>query len=184
MDFSISDLDPGDEIAVQQTAGVLAAAFPRHPEWSHLETALQEVIRSLAPPRLSRVALSGNGTVLGWIGAFPLYDGNVWEIHPLAVHPACRKRGIGRALVEDMAGLARRRGGLTLWAGADDEEDRTSLGGVDLYPNLLEKLAAIHTLPQQRHPYVFYQKLGFVLAGVLPDANGRGKPDIFLAKRL
>jgi aminoglycoside 6'-N-acetyltransferase I len=178
MDFSITDLDPGDEIAVQQTAGVLAASFPGHAEWSHLEAALQEVIDSLAPPRLSRVAQSGNGTVLGWIGAVPLYAGNVWEIHLLAVHPACRKRGIGRALVEDLAGLARQRGGLTLWVGADDEDNRTSLGGADLYPNPLEKLTAIHTRSQQ-HPFEFYQKLGFVLAGVLPDANGRGKPDFF-----
>jgi aminoglycoside 6'-N-acetyltransferase I len=184
MDFSITDLDPGDEIAVQQTAGVLAAAFPGHAEWSHMETALQEVIRSLAPPRLSRVAQSANGSVLGWIGAVPLYAGNVWEIHLLAVHPACRKRGIGRALVEDITGLARGRGGLSLWVGADDEDNRTSLGGADLYPHPLEKLAAIQSLPLHQHPFVFYQKLGFVLAGVLPDANGRGKPDIFLVKRL
>lgn len=30
----------------------------------------------------------------------------------------------------------------------------------------------------------FHVRLGFVVAGVLPDANGRGKPDIFLAKRV
>jgi aminoglycoside 6'-N-acetyltransferase I len=73
---------------------------------------------------------------------------------------------------------------LTLWVGADDEDKRTSLGGADLYPNPLEKLASIHARPSQQHPFVFYRKLGFALAGVLPDANGRGKPDIYLAKRL
>jgi aminoglycoside 6'-N-acetyltransferase I len=36
----------------------------------------------------------------------------------------------------------------------------------------------------RRHPYEFYQKLGFIIAGVMPDANGRGKPDIFLSKRV
>jgi aminoglycoside 6'-N-acetyltransferase I len=34
------------------------------------------------------------------------------------------------------------------------------------------------------HPFGFYRRLGFVLVGVLPDANGPGRPDIFLAKRL
>jgi hypothetical protein len=34
------------------------------------------------------------------------------------------------------------------------------------------------------HPYEFYQKLGFVIVGVLPDANGPGKPDILMAKRV
>jgi hypothetical protein len=27
------------------------------------------------------------------------------------------------------------------------------------------------------HPFAFYRKPGFALAGVLPDANGRGKPE-------
>jgi aminoglycoside 6'-N-acetyltransferase I len=34
------------------------------------------------------------------------------------------------------------------------------------------------------HPYEFYHKLGFVIVGVMPDANGLGKPDIFMAKRV
>jgi aminoglycoside 6'-N-acetyltransferase I len=34
------------------------------------------------------------------------------------------------------------------------------------------------------HPFEFYLRVGFQIAGVLPDANGRGKPDIFLAKRV
>ena len=34
------------------------------------------------------------------------------------------------------------------------------------------------------HPYEFYQKVGFVLVGVIPDANGPGKPDIVMAKRV
>ena len=36
--------------------------------------------------------------------------------------------------------------------------------------------------PQAWRPYEFYQKLGFVVVGVLPDATGPGKPGIFLAK--
>ena len=29
-----------------------------------------------------------------------------------------------------------------------------------------------------------YQKCGFVIVGVVPDANGPGKPDILMAKRV
>ncbi len=58
----------------------------------------------------------------------------------------------------------------------------TSLSGVDLYSNVLEHLANIKNL--RGHPYAFYQKLGFVIVGVLPDANGVGKPDIFMAKQV
>jgi hypothetical protein len=34
------------------------------------------------------------------------------------------------------------------------------------------------------HPFEFYQKCGFVIVGVVPDANGYSKPDILMAKRV
>jgi aminoglycoside 6'-N-acetyltransferase I len=58
----------------------------------------------------------------------------------------------------------------------------TTLAGVNLYPDVWEHVAQIKNL--RGHPYEFYQKLGFVIVGVLPDANGPGKPDIYMAKPL
>jgi aminoglycoside 6'-N-acetyltransferase I len=52
----------------------------------------------------------------------------------------------------------------------------------DHYPDVWPHVAAIKNLG--RHPYEFYQRLGFVIVGVLPDANGLGKPDIYMAKRV
>ncbi len=36
----------------------------------------------------------------------------------------------------------------------------------------------------RRHPFKFNQRLGFTVVGVLPDANGPGQPDIYMAKRV
>ena len=36
----------------------------------------------------------------------------------------------------------------------------------------------------RRHPFQFYRKLGYVVTGVMPDANGRGRPDIYMSKAL
>jgi aminoglycoside 6'-N-acetyltransferase I len=34
------------------------------------------------------------------------------------------------------------------------------------------------------HPMSFYRALGFVVTGVVPDANGRGRPDILMSRRI
>ena len=130
-----------------------------------------------AGPRWTRTA-----NLLGWVGGISGYDGNVWELHPLVVAPSAPGPGHRPGLVLDLEQQVRERGALTLWLGSDDEDDMTSLAGVDLYDDLPGQLARIRNL--KGHPYEFYQKCGFTVAGVVPDANGRGKPDILMAKRI
>jgi aminoglycoside 6'-N-acetyltransferase I len=180
----IIDLRPDDEAAIRQIAALLVEGFKEHwPDaWPNLQDALETVHESFGTDRISRAAIDESGAVLGWIGGISQYDGNVWELHPLVVRRDCQRRGIGRALVSDLEDRVRERGGLTLWLGTDDEDNMTTLAGVDLYPNIFEHIAGIRNL--RGHPYEFYQKLGFVIAGVLPDANGPGKPDIYMAKRV
>lgn len=180
----ITDLHPDDEETIREVAAILVAAFREHwPDaWPMLEEALAEVRESFAPNRISRVARDDAGHVLGWIGGIEQYDGYVWELHPLAVHPDVQRQGIGRALVADLEAQVRARGGLTITLGSDDEDGMTSLAGADLYTNLWTQIAAIHNL--HGHPYEFYQKQGFSITGVVPDANGPGKPDILMSKRV
>jgi aminoglycoside 6'-N-acetyltransferase I len=179
---SIVDL-ASDARLIDPTARLLFDAFHgRTEDWQDLESARREVIESVAPDRISRVLLGESNTVLGWIGAMPAYGGRVWELHPLVVSPAHRRHGIGRALVADLEQIVASRGGLTLWAGADDEHGDTTLGGTDLYPDITGAIERIRNTGA--HPYEFYLRVGFRIAGVLPDANGPGKPDIFLAKRV
>lgn len=179
--MEIVDLQANDESTIREIAELLAEAFA-HIQWPHSpDHALTEVRESLEPGRISRVAVQ-DGRVLGWVGGIPEYDGNAYELHPLAVRPAYQRRGIGTALVRDLEAQARQRGATTVYLGTDDEFGGTTLAGVDVYPNVLEHLAAIRNLRQ--HPYEFYQKLGYALVGIIPDANGPGKPDILMAKRL
>jgi aminoglycoside 6'-N-acetyltransferase I len=182
--IQIIDLRPDDEAAIQQAATLLVEGFRAHwpNAWPDMAAALEEVRESFDVDRMSRVAIDESGTVLGWIGGISHYNGNVWELHPLVVRPGYRQKGIGRALVTDLEERVSARGGLTLWVGTDDEDNMTSLSGVNLYSDVWEHLASIKNL--RGHPYAFYQKLGFAIVGVLPDANGVGKPDIFMAKRV
>ena len=178
----ILELTAGDLATQQQAAELLVAGFAEHwPDaWPDLDSARLTVRESLSTDRIARAAVENSGKLQGWAAAEPLYNGNVWELTVLVVQPSLQRRGIGRALVEDMEERVRERGGLTIWLGSDDEDDMTSLARVDLFPDPLAHLAAIRNF--KGHPYEFYRKVGFSIAGVLPDANGLGKPDIFLAK--
>ncbi len=176
----IINLNDAGRDVLEQVAILLVDSFKEH--WATFDSAFQEVQESLASDRISRVAVNKNGIVLGWIGGISQYSGNVWELHPLVVRSKFRHQGIGSALVLDLENKVRERGGLTLWLGTDDEDNMTSLSGINLYPNAWKHIANIKNL--RGHPYEFYQKLGFVIVGVMPDANGVGKPDIYMAKSL
>jgi aminoglycoside 6'-N-acetyltransferase I len=179
----MSDLLATDADAIEQTARLLVEAFRGHTlSWPDMPRALEEVRESFEEGRVSRVARAADGRVVGWIGAIPQYGGHVWELHPVAVRPDLQRQGLGRLLLADIERLAAARGVLTLWVGADDEDGRTSLTDVDPYPDALSALAAIRNVGD--HPFEFYQKCGFSLVGMLPDANGLGKPDIFMARRI
>jgi len=180
--MQIIDLCPEALEAIQQAAALLVKGFQEHwpNAWPDLDSALEEVQESFGADRISRIAVDDAGTVLGWIGGIQQYNGNVWELHPLVVRSDCRGKGVGRSLVADLEERVRERGGLTLWLGTDDEDNMTTLAGVNLYPNVFEHIATIKNL--HGHPYEFYQKCGFVIVGVVPDANGPGKPDIYMAK--
>ena len=182
--MQIIDLRPSDELAIEQVAALLVEAFKENwpGAWPNIEAAREEVHSSFAEDRISRVAVDESGVIRGWVGAIRQYDGRVWELHPIVVNPVVRRQGIGRALVADLENCLKERGCLTLWLGTDDENNQTTLSGINLYPNVCEHITKLRNLRQ--HPYEFYEKLGFVVVGVMPDANGRGKPDIYMAKSL
>lgn len=180
----IVTLTAEDNALIQQAAQLLVEAFREHwpVAWPTPDDGLEEIHDMLEAGRICRAALDEQSRLLGIIGGIPQYDGHVWELHPLAVWPHTQGRGIGRALVQDFEAQVRQRGGVTIFLGSDDEDNMTSLAGVDLYDNLWEKIRTIQNY--KGHPYSFYQKMGYAIVGVIPDANGPGKPDILMAKRM
>lgn len=170
-----------NETQIQQAAQILTDSIPAG--WPTLKDAMQEIAELLVPDNTLLAAVEGN-EVLGWGGILaPHYSGNVFELHPLAVRTDQRNKGIGRAIVTALEDAARARGGLTIQLGADDELDggETSLANVDLYDDLPSRIASFDP---GTHQSGFYLKLGYSIIGVMPDANGRGKPDIYFGKRL
>ncbi len=169
---------------ILQAAQLLVEAFKENwpKAWPDLKSALDEVDECLSIDRICRIAVDENDDVIGWIGGISQYNGNVWELHPIVVDVKHRKKGIGRLLVKDLEDQVRNRGGITIQVGSDDENNMTSLSNVDLYDNLLDRIKNIKNY--KGHPYEFYLKLGFTIIGVMPDANGLGKPDIYLGKRV
>jgi aminoglycoside 6'-N-acetyltransferase I len=164
-----------------QAASVLADAFPDENGWPTIELGLAE-IEWIAKDGFVRAALDDN-EVVGWVGGLAEYRGRVWELHPIVVARQRRLQGIGRVLVEAFEAEARRRGGLTATLGTDDHYGQTSAFDADLYRDLPGHISALRDLGQ-RHPFLFYRKLGYVVTGLMPDANGRGRPDIYMSKAL
>jgi aminoglycoside 6'-N-acetyltransferase I len=184
MDYHIGDLLAKDSSRIAQVAELLLLAFKdlSPDSWPDFESAFAEVRESFEPGRISRVAIDSNGDILGWVGGISHYAGKAWELHPIVVHPDHQGKRIGTALVRDLIKQVSSRGGATLWLGTDDETNRTSIAGKDLYPDVLAQLSRLCNI--HGHPFEFFQKVGFSIVGVIPDANGIGKPDILMAMRV
>lgn len=150
--------------------------------FSNYEECYEEEVRECMAEDMIMVCAVDDGKLAGWTGARPQYDGNVWELHPMLVDEKYRSRGIGRKLIEVLEAEVRKKGGLTLYCGSDDEDFRTSLSDPDIYTDLWDKIKNVRNY--KGHPYEFYIKCGFQIIGIMPDANGRRKPDIYLGKRI
>ncbi len=160
---------------------LMRALAPWPSAYQSLDEAREEVNSFVGnPERLALAALEGNA-LRGWIGAIRNYS-HGWESHPLAVDSDYARRGIGTQLVRALEETAQAQSICTLYVGTDDEFGGTNVFDKDLYPDVgghMRNLA-----PAKGHPFVFYRKVGFSVVGLLPDVNGPGKPDIFMAKRI
>jgi aminoglycoside 6'-N-acetyltransferase I len=184
VETTVIDLKAGSEQQLEQAARILYDSFRANwPEaWPTMESAREEVAECIEMERICLAAAATDGSIIGWIGGISTYDGNVWELHPMCVDEDYRGRGIGAALVVALEKAVAAAGGITIILGTDDEKCQTTLGGADLYDDLWSQIKNVRNL--NNHPFTFYERMGFKIVGVVPDANGVGKPDIMMAKRV
>ena len=177
--MKITDLGAQPGVIRRQAAELLVEGFDHPSGWSSRESATLEVERVIRQG--FAIAALENSLLLGWIGGLPEYDGQVWQLHPLVVRQNRRLGGIGRSLVAAFEEEARCRGALTFTLGTDDDSGQTSISGRDLYDDVPRHIAELHDLGC-KHPFLVYRLLGYVVTGIMPDANGVGKPDIYMSK--
>lgn len=173
----VSSFSYHEENYVKEAALLLEHAFPESYEGKGLE----EMKECLAEDRVAFKA-TRDGKLLGFVSSLEAYKPYGWELHPLVVQDDARRMGIGQMLVEALEKALSKKGVLTVFLGTDDERFATSLSEGDLFENLYMKMSKVRNYKE--HPYEFYEKLGYQIVGVIPNANGWNKPDIIMAKNI
>ena len=165
--MSINTIRHNETTVIEQAAALLRPACPA---WVPTDAQALAEVRGAQAPGCVCLGAFVEGEVVGWIGGRPEYS-HAWELHPLVVRADRRGVGIGRALVAALEERARAAGALTLYLGTDDDGPvpRTTAGGVHLFPDPLAHAARLQPVD---HPSGFYRRLGFVVVGLIPDANG------------
>lgn len=182
MAYEFRDISDSQELR-RQAAHVLHATFARlgNTCWPDLTTATKEVDECLEVPNLC-IGICDDGDLLGWVGLRPMYA-RTWELHPLVVQTDCQGRGIGILLMNQLEKVAREKGIMGIMLGSDDEHAQTSLSNVLFsQENIFREIESIRNVA--RHPFEFYRKCGYIIVGIVPNANGEGKPDIWMWKNI
>ena len=178
MGMIISEFDRDNLVLRDQLADLLRLTWPDE----YGEQPMKEVERLLEDERIAVSAIEGD-ELIGFVGAIPQYGQTGWELHPLVVESMYRKQQVGTRLVSYLEKEIASQGGIVVYLGTDDVEGQTSLAiEEDLFEDTFDKLETIQN--RKDHPYEFYEKLGYQIVGVIPDANGWNKPDIWMAKRI
>lgn len=149
--------------------------------WKTIKSCKKEV-KECCDKKHITCGLVENNELIGWVGLRPMYN-VTWELHPIMVKPSHQGKRIGSRLLDEIEKIAREKNILNIILGTDDELGQTSLSGKDLYHlDLYDEIINIRNL--KNHPFEFYQKNGYKIIGVIPDASGKSKHDILMGKQL
>lgn len=180
----VAGFDPADELRLDEAAYVLYRAASRYSSaFPTPDAALGELLDvARTTDAVTFVALNLAGEVCGLASAAPYRSSSVLRVHPLVVDPPFQRRGVGRTLLKTVEDAARELGFSTLILALEDEAGQTSLSGKSLFPDPLAPMTRF--VPPAAHPSTFLKRMGFGLTGVLPEAAGPGRPELWFAKSL
>jgi aminoglycoside 6'-N-acetyltransferase I len=182
MDSQVCNIGDSPQL-IEKAASILHSAFKDMGKdaWPTYESAVMEVQECIQEPNIA-IGLRVHGRLIGWAGIRPMYE-KVWELHPLVVDIEFQNQGYGRELIRQIEHVAKKEGLIGLVLGTDDENFSTSLAQSDLTKeNIFSEMTNIKNI--KNHPYEFYEKCGYSIVGVIPNANGKHKPDIWMWKNL
>jgi len=118
--------------------------------------------------------------LIGWAGLRPMYE-KTWELHPMVIKQEFQGKKYGQKLLNELENIAYKNGIIGIVAGSDDETNSTSLSDKEINgENIFEEIKCIKNY--KKHPFEFYKKCGYNIIGIIPNANGQNKPDIWLWK--
>ena len=124
-----------------------------------------------------------NNILIGYAGLLEMYSNITFELHPLIVKAGYRSMGVGSEILKEIEREAKLKNALNIMLGSDDEYFKTNLHQFDFNNSDISYI--FNNIKNiDNHPYEFYQKNGYKIVGIFPNANGIGKPDIWLWKQL
>ena len=180
MEYRICCINESEDIK-KQAAQILLETFSEDNMWPDLneKTAFETVNECIAGENIA-IGIKNKDQLIGWVGLRPMYK-KTWELHPMAIKHEFKRKGYGKILINELEIIAQENEIIGIVAGSDDEMNKTSLSEKEITrENIFEEIKNIKNY--KNHPYEFYIKCGFSIIGIIPNANGPNKPDIWLWK--
>jgi len=178
--YQICNINESKKI-IKQAVNLLIEAFSGIGMWPDLdEKEAEETVNECIEDGKICIGIKKEEELIGWIGLREMYE-KTWELHPMAISTKYKGKGYGKILLTELENIAYEKGIIGIMAGSDDQNFKTSLSDKDITENnIFEEIKNIKNY--DNHPYEFYKKCGYSIVGIIPNANGVNKPDIWLWK--